>query len=242
MAYERHLRDVLALHKPRNDFDVAATASTAGVVSANTGPFSRLRSAAGPAIRLQMSAARALLESHCMARTCTICSHPKLVNIDRQLLRGDMLNGIAHRFHVSPDAVGRHRRHMRTAMLKAQAAAEKQDLVYGPGDSRLCRTSPVGLWRSVRALACAFVRCRRKSPCQQRSIGLTFQGLRQKTDYGLKRCDTGARCLSWASRSIRRKNFFQVSESQSAPSSSWNFLIRSSITLSMTSPRRARIL
>jgi len=96
MAYERHLRDVLALHKPRNDFDVAATASTAGVVSANTGPFSRLRSAAGPAIRLQMSAARALLESHCMARTCTICSHPKLVNIDRQLLRGDMLNGIAH--------------------------------------------------------------------------------------------------------------------------------------------------
>src|SRR5207248_6320663 len=66
-----------------------------------------------------------------MARTCTICSHPKLVNIDRQLLRGDMLNGIAHRFHVSPDAVGRHRRHMRTAMLKVQAAAEKQDLVYG---------------------------------------------------------------------------------------------------------------
>ena len=66
-----------------------------------------------------------------MARTCTICSHPKLVKIDRQLLRGDMLNSIAHRFHVSPDAVGRHRRHMRTAMLKAQAAAEKQDLVYG---------------------------------------------------------------------------------------------------------------
>jgi len=60
-----------------------------------------------------------------------------------------MLNGIAHRFHVSPDAVGRHRRHMRTAMLKAQAACEKQDLVYGPGDSRLCRTSPVGLWRGA---------------------------------------------------------------------------------------------
>src|SRR5438270_11940537 len=145
MAYERHLRDVLALHKPRNDFDVAATASTAGVVSANTGPFSRLRSAAGPAIRLQVKPCPgALLESHGMARTCTICTHPKLVNLDRQLLRGDMLNGIAHRFHVSPDAIGRHRRHMKTAMLKVQAAAEKQDL--------LCRTSPVGLWRSVRAL------------------------------------------------------------------------------------------
>src|SRR5437667_2821797 len=60
MAYERHLRDVLALHKPRNDFDVAATASTAGVVSANTGPFSRLRSAAGPAIRISLT-------SHCSA-------------------------------------------------------------------------------------------------------------------------------------------------------------------------------
>ena len=57
-----------------------------------------------------------------MARTCTICSHAKLGNIDRQLLRGDMLNNISHRFHVSPDAVGRHRRHMRMAMLKAQAA------------------------------------------------------------------------------------------------------------------------
>ena len=66
-----------------------------------------------------------------MARTCTICSHAKLVNIDRQLLRGDMLNGIAHRFHVSPDVLGRHRRHMRTAMLKAQAVAERQDLAYG---------------------------------------------------------------------------------------------------------------
>src|SRR5438552_13736502 len=132
MAYERHLRDVLALHKPRNDFDVAATASTAGVVSANTGPFSRLRSTAGPAIGLQVKPCPgALLESHGMARTCTICTHPKLVNIDRQLLRGDMLKGIAHRFHVSPDAVGRHRRHMRTAMLKVQASADKQDLVYG---------------------------------------------------------------------------------------------------------------
>ena len=71
------------------------------------------------------------MEPNSVARTCTICSHAKLVNIDRHLLRGDMLNGIAHRFHVSPDAVGRHRRHMRTAMLKAQAACEKQDLVYG---------------------------------------------------------------------------------------------------------------
>src|SRR5205823_8746306 len=98
----------------------------------DTRPFSRLRSTARSRYRSQLERARlALLESDSVARTCTICSHPKLVNIDRQLLRGDMLNGIAHRFHVSPDAVGRHRRHMRKAMLKAQAAAETQDLVYG---------------------------------------------------------------------------------------------------------------
>jgi hypothetical protein len=66
-----------------------------------------------------------------MARVCTVCSHPRLLSIDRQLLRGDMLNAVAHRFHVAPDAVGRHRRHMRTAMLKAQAAAEKPELIYG---------------------------------------------------------------------------------------------------------------
>ncbi len=66
-----------------------------------------------------------------MARVCTVCSHPKLLNIDRQLLRGDMLKGVAHRFHLSEDAIGRHRRHMRTAMLKAEAAAEKPDLIYG---------------------------------------------------------------------------------------------------------------
>jgi hypothetical protein len=42
-----------------------------------------------------------------------------------------MLKSIANRFHVSEDAVGRHRRHMRTAMLKAEAAAEKPDLIYG---------------------------------------------------------------------------------------------------------------
>src|SRR5206468_720160 len=98
----------------------------------DTGPLFAVAPGCRSRYRSQLERARlALLESNSVARTCTICSHAKLVNIDRQLLRGDMLNGIAHRFHVSPDAVGRHRRHMRTAMLKAQAAAEKQDLVYG---------------------------------------------------------------------------------------------------------------
>ena len=43
-----------------------------------------------------------------MARTCTICSHPKLVNIDRQLLRGDMLNSIAHRLDLCAVARSSH--------------------------------------------------------------------------------------------------------------------------------------
>ena len=98
----------------------------------NTGPFFAVVLDCRSRYRSQVERGRSsAFRVGSVARTCTICSHPKLVSIDRQLLRGDMLNSIAHRFHVSPDAVGRHRRHMRTAMLKAQAAAEKQDLVYG---------------------------------------------------------------------------------------------------------------
>ena len=97
-----------------------------------------------------------------MARNCTIYSHAKLVNIDRQLLRGDMLNGIAHRFHVSPDAVGRHRRHMRTAMLKAQAAGKSTSWSTVWSDSRFAARLRSGFGVQFgRSKACAFARCRR---------------------------------------------------------------------------------
>jgi hypothetical protein len=67
--------------------------STLGVTPAILGHFSRLRSAAGSRYRSKLERGRSdALGVSLVARTCTICSHPKLVNIDRQLLRGDMLN------------------------------------------------------------------------------------------------------------------------------------------------------
>jgi hypothetical protein len=116
------------------------------VPSANTGPFSRLRLSARSRYRISKLAQPSILgvETEWPA-TAPIYSHAKLVNIDRQLLRCDMLNRIARRFHVSPDAAGRHRRHMRTAMLKAQAAGKSTSWSTVQSDSRLCRTSPLGL-------------------------------------------------------------------------------------------------
>jgi hypothetical protein len=66
-----------------------------------------------------------------VSRVCTICSHPKLPSIDRRLLHGDRLSAVARQFRISPDAVGQHRQHMRTAMLKADSVSNTPELAYG---------------------------------------------------------------------------------------------------------------
>lgn len=43
-----------------------------------------------------------------MARTCTVCSHQEKEEIDRLLVRGDSIAGIARNFAVSEDALKRH--------------------------------------------------------------------------------------------------------------------------------------
>ena len=66
-----------------------------------------------------------------MARTCTICTHQNRDTMDGALLRGEQLNAVARRFSVSPDAIFRHRKHMRTAMAKAADASAQKDIAYG---------------------------------------------------------------------------------------------------------------
>ncbi len=66
-----------------------------------------------------------------MSRVCNICSHPKLPIIDRRLLHGDTLSAVARQFKISPGAIGRHRQHMRAAMLKADSASDTPELAYG---------------------------------------------------------------------------------------------------------------
>jgi len=51
--------------------------------------------------------------------------------MDRLLLRGDQLRAVARRFSVSDDALGRHKKHMQVAMLKAAVHIEQKDAAYG---------------------------------------------------------------------------------------------------------------
>src|SRR5437764_7559675 len=66
-----------------------------------------------------------------MARTCTICVHHRRDSMDKALLRGEQLKSVARRYGVSDDALGRHRKHMQTVIVKAAALVEQKDLAYG---------------------------------------------------------------------------------------------------------------
>lgn len=54
-----------------------------------------------------------------MARVCTICEDPEVQEINRRLIRGDSIAGIAREFAVSEDALGRHKAGHIPATLEA---------------------------------------------------------------------------------------------------------------------------
>src|SRR5439155_13785279 len=91
-------------------------------------PVSRLR--APPSADISVTAP-ALSESKFLARTCTICHHHRRDSVDKALLRGEQLKSVARRYGVSDDALGRHRKHMQTVIVKAAALVEQKDLAYG---------------------------------------------------------------------------------------------------------------
>lgn len=66
-----------------------------------------------------------------MARSCTICNHHRRDAMDKLLLRGEQLTVVAHRYSVSEDALGRHKRHMQLVIAKAAAIVEQKDVAYG---------------------------------------------------------------------------------------------------------------
>ena len=51
--------------------------------------------------------------------------------MDKALLRREQLKAVAHRYGVSGDSLGRHRKHMQTVIAKAAAMVEQKDLAYG---------------------------------------------------------------------------------------------------------------
>jgi hypothetical protein len=60
-----------------------------------------------------------------MPRVCTICTHPDRAEIDRALVSGEALRGIARRFAASEDACFRHRSdHLPAHVATAKAAAD----------------------------------------------------------------------------------------------------------------------
>ena len=57
-------------------------------------------------------------------RRCTVCGHDQVAAIDRALIGGRPIRGIARTFGVSEDAVGRHRTHLPKTLVKAHDVAE----------------------------------------------------------------------------------------------------------------------
>lgn len=66
----------------------------------------------------------------CM-RTCSICGHRRLAQIDQALLKGQAQAVVARRFAVSPDAINRHAKHIQSALMRAQAKQDGDELRYG---------------------------------------------------------------------------------------------------------------
>jgi hypothetical protein len=52
-----------------------------------------------------------------MPRPCSICTHPEVQAMDQALQAGERFAGVARRFAVSEDALGRHARHTPARLL-----------------------------------------------------------------------------------------------------------------------------
>ena len=64
-----------------------------------------------------------------MARTCSICVHPKHAAINAALVAGEPYRAVAQRFAASRDAVFRHKRdHIPTLVAKAVAANDAAEV------------------------------------------------------------------------------------------------------------------
>lgn len=60
-----------------------------------------------------------------MPRKCSVCLSSQREDIDRALVGGEPLRGIARTFRVSEDALGRHKPHVSTTLAKAAEIVEE---------------------------------------------------------------------------------------------------------------------
>lgn len=59
-----------------------------------------------------------------MPRPCTVCGHSSRNEIDGAILARESFRGIARKYAISEDAVGRHREHVPKRLAKAAAAVD----------------------------------------------------------------------------------------------------------------------
>jgi hypothetical protein len=65
------------------------------------------------------------VESWVVPRTCTICSHPQRLEIERAIVAGKAIRDIAGQFGPSKTAIARHRSHVTDSILKHAVADEQ---------------------------------------------------------------------------------------------------------------------
>jgi hypothetical protein len=61
-----------------------------------------------------------------MPRTCMACSSPERESIDKALVAGEPFRNIAKRVSISPAGLFRHKNHVASAIVKAQAQHEER--------------------------------------------------------------------------------------------------------------------
>lgn len=64
-------------------------------------------------------------ENRCIVpRTCTICKHPKRLQIERAIVAGESLRDIAGQYGTAKTSVARHRTHVTEAIARSREARE----------------------------------------------------------------------------------------------------------------------
>jgi len=67
-----------------------------------------------------------------MPQTCSICIHPDRASIDQEIICGTPVRDIAGRYGVGKSSIDRHKKHIPSALIKAQEA-----VVVGNADTLL---------------------------------------------------------------------------------------------------------
>lgn len=87
-----------------------------------------------------------------MSRVCTICTHKDREEIDRRLIRGNSIAGIARYFAVSEDALGRHfENHVPDSLMASPSAQEMARADVLLDDLKSIRTRTEDLLRKADA-------------------------------------------------------------------------------------------